>query len=185
MASLSFVCLICLTVILALSFPFVQGQKMLLEIINRGNVSDYPPITASKTYTCKVRWHAKALPNADLRFMVSLLNADTKTLLREPYQYVIQAGREQYGETIFQINVPIESQGIVSWRLEVTLTPVLFALGPSGQAPADSYAWSVNTTPIPEFSTTAIGLVMFLSLLICSMFGKALGNTHLNRRVTE
>jgi len=96
--------------------------------------------------------------------MVSLLNADTKILL-QGYKYVIPAGTEQFGATTFQINIPIEYQGVVSWRLEVRLNPLLFALDGREPTPADTYGWAVNTSPIPEFSTTMIGLVLFLSVL--------------------
>jgi len=156
--SFSLACLICLTVILVLpSSSLVRGQ-VLLEITNRGDPSDYPDLAESVIYICTVRWHARASADADLRFMVSLLNADTKILL-QAYEYMIPADTEKFGATTFQINVPIEDQGIVSWRLEVTLTPIMFAMK------ADTYAWAVNTTPIPEFSTTMTGLVLFLSVL--------------------
>ena len=144
-----------------------------MEITNRGDASDYPVLAESKMYICTVRWHARALPEADLRFMVSLLNADTKILL-QGYKYVIPAGTEQFGATTFQINIPIEYQGTASWRLEVTLIPIshivtdIYITTTTGfEEPTDTrrYAWAVNTSPIPEFSTTMIGLVLFLSVL--------------------
>jgi len=179
----SFACLICLTVILVLSFSsLVQGQEILLEITNRGDPSDYPALAESEIYICTVRWHARALPDADLRFMVSLLNAETKTML-QAYNYTIPAGTEQFGATTFQINVPIEYQGIFSWRLEVTLTPMFYIIAfftttttttTRVEEPSDTrrYGWAVNTTPIPEFLTTMIGLVLFLSVFICFVFSR-------------
>jgi len=146
---------------------FVRGQEILLEITNRGDPSDYPALAESEIYICTVRWHARALPDADLRFMVSLLDANTKILL-QAYEYTIPADTEKLGATTFQINVPIEYQGILSWRLEVTLTPIIHVFAMEGLA--DTYAWAVNTTPIPEFSTTMIGFVLYLSVLICFVF---------------
>jgi len=164
--------LICLTVILVLSSSsLVLGQEILLEITNRGDPSDYPALAESEIYVCTVRWHARALPDGDLRFMVSLLNADTKTLL-QGYEYTVPAGNEQFGVTSFQINVPIEYQGIVSWRLEVMLTPIIHAFVAADFELKAAYAWAVNTTPIPELSTTMIGLVLFLSVLICFVFSR-------------
>jgi len=96
--------------------------------------------------------------------MVSLLDANTKILL-QAYEYTIPADTEKLGATTFQINIPIEYQGVVSWRLEVRLNPLLFALDGREPTPADTYGWAVNTSPIPEFSTTMIGLVLFLSVL--------------------
>jgi hypothetical protein len=145
-------------VILVLLGTTVHAQQLSSGILNKWNTQDYPPLATSSTYSCHVRWFVDTPLRATLTATVTLMDSD-RAIVLVSNQYQVPAGTRYEQITVLTATVPRQ---IGNWRLSVTLqvSGGLFF----GNAPADSYDWSVDASRVPEF--TQAGIIMLTSIIL-------------------